>query len=75
MSPWKAIALILGALAALLGGLWLVQGLGLVTIEPIACVANCETLQGPSPTWAILGAALAAAGLFVVSRTLRRRRA
>jgi hypothetical protein len=44
----KTIALaIAGVILALLGGLWLVQGLGLVTIEPIACVGACEPLAGP----------------------------
>jgi hypothetical protein len=54
----KLIALILGILGALLGGLWLAQGLGLVQIEPIACVAECEALEGPSPTWAGIGGAV-----------------
>jgi hypothetical protein len=51
----KIIALIFGVLGALLGGLWLLQGLGLVQIDPVACVAECEALEGPSPTWAGIG--------------------
>jgi len=62
-----------GAIAVLLGGLWLVQGLGLVTIQPILCVADCETLEGPAPGWAAAGAALLLAGLGVIWWTLRRR--
>ena len=51
----KWIASILGAVAVLLGGLWFLQGIGLVIIEPIACVGDCATLEGPSVPWAIAG--------------------
>ena len=70
----KRIALsILGVILALLGGLWLLQGLGLVSIEPIACVAECEPLEGPSPTWAVIGAAVLAAGALSLFLAFRRR--
>ena len=65
----------IGLVAALLGGLWLVQGLSLVTIQPILCVADCETLEGPSPGWAAAGAVLLLAGLGAIFWALRRRRA
>jgi hypothetical protein len=65
----------IGLVAALLGGLWLVQGLGLVTIPPILCVADCETLEGPSPGWAVAGAVLLLAGLGAIFWVLRRGRA
>jgi len=69
----KKIALIIvGLLFSALGGLWLVQGLGLVHIEPIACVAKCETLDGPSPTWTVIGAVVLAGGLFALFRAFRR---
>lgn len=69
----KILALILGIVAVLLGGLWLVQGLGLMRIEPIACVAECETLEGPSPLWAGIGAGLFAAGALAIWWGLKRR--
>lgn len=69
----RIIALILGVLGALLGGLWLLQGLGLVRIEPIACVTNCETLEGPSPMWAAIGGGLLLVGLLAIFYGLRRR--
>jgi hypothetical protein len=69
----KILALVLGVVAVLLGGLWLVQGLGLVHIEPIACVAECETLEGPSPLWAGIGAVVVVAGVVAVWWGLRRR--
>ena len=60
------VVLILGVIAVLLGGLWLLQGLGIVTIPPILCVADCEGLEGPSATWAIVGFAVVAAGAFAI---------
>jgi hypothetical protein len=70
----RYVILILGVLAALLGGLWLLQGLGVVRIAPILCVADCAPLEGPSATWAIAGLLLLAGGLFAVARFLMGRR-
>ena len=71
----KIVALILGIIAALLGGLWLLQGLGLVQVRPILCFAECETIQGASLTWAIIGGVmLGIGGLAIVwSRKASRR--
>jgi hypothetical protein len=66
------VILLLGAVGVLLGGLWLVQGLGLVTIAPILCVADCEPLEGPAPLWAVIGAVVLAAGAYAVYRTIKR---
>lgn len=72
----KILLLIVGIMCVLLGGLWLLQGLGWVTIPPILCVAECEALEGPSPGWAITGAVVAAVGVaaLVFSRRWRSRR-
>ncbi len=70
----KWIGTIVGTILILLGGLWLLQGTGLVVIEPIACVAECETLEGPSLPWALAGAAALAAGAGLVWFSLFRRR-
>lgn len=48
--------LLLGPLIAMLGGLWVLQGLGLVHLQPILCLADCAPLQGPSRVWASIGA-------------------
>ncbi len=48
-------ALVFGILSALLGGLWLLQGLGIVHVRPILCLADCAAIQGPSLTWVIIG--------------------
>lgn len=70
----KWIIVVLGAVAVLLGGLWIVQGLGLVTIQPILCVADCDTLEGPAPGWAAAGAVLLLGGVAAIWLPLRRRR-
>ena len=41
---------------ALLGALWLIQGLGIVQLRSVVCFADCEPVQGPSATWALIGA-------------------
>ena len=70
----KIALAVLGVILALLGGLWLLQGLGLVTIEPVACVTACEPLEGPSTTWTIIGALILAAGLAAFFFAFRRRK-
>jgi hypothetical protein len=63
----RIVALVFGIGAILLGGLWLLQGQGLVQIRPILCFADCAPIQGPSTTWAVVGAlALALGGLAMV---------
>ncbi len=52
----RIIALVLGVIAVSLGGLWLLQGLGIVHLRPILCFADCAPLQGPSVAWVIIGA-------------------
>ncbi len=60
----RIVALVLGIAAVLLGGLWLLQGLGAVQVRPILCFADCAPVQGPSITWVVAGGlALALGGL------------
>ena len=58
----KKVTFGVGVVAILLGGLWLLQGLGIVQIQPILCFANCEPVQNASVTWAVIGAAVLLAG-------------
>ena len=69
----KTIYFFAGLAAALLGGLWLLQGLGIVHMRPILCFADCAPLQGPSTTWALIGAGVLAVGGSVVFWSLKRR--
>jgi LPXTG-motif cell wall-anchored protein len=61
-----------GATVALLGTLWLVQGLGLVHIGPVLCVANCEPITGKSTQWTVTGVIALLAGLVIVFAGRRR---
>ena len=68
-------ALTLCAVLTLLGCLWTTQGLGLVTIDPIACVGECTPVHGPNTTWTITGVltvATGATGSAALARMLRR---
>jgi hypothetical protein len=70
----RIVILVVGVLAVLLGSLWLLQGVGLVRIDPIFCVADCAPLEGPSVPWAIAGFVLLAGGIFALTRALHGRR-
>lgn len=61
-----AVSTILGAIVALLGLLWFVQGLGIVRIGPILCVAECEPLTGRSVQWTVIGALALVLGIGLV---------
>lgn len=52
----KKVMFLTGLLAALIGLLWLQQGLGVVQMKPILCFANCTPVKGPSNAWAVIGA-------------------
>jgi hypothetical protein len=69
----KMLTILAGALAAALGGLWLLQGLGIVHLRPILCLTACEAVQGRSAGWAIAGAALLLLGATAFVYGLRRR--
>lgn len=69
----KRFVLVIGLIAASLGMLWLLQGLGIVHLRPILCFADCAPVQGPSTLWAVIGALLFAAGGTAVWWSLTRR--
>lgn len=69
----KIIVLIVGVIGVLLGGLWLLQGLGIVYVEPILCFADCEPVEGPSLTWAITGFFVVVAGALAIFYSLKHR--
>ena len=62
-----------GGLAAALGGLWLLQGIGVVHLNPVLCVAGCQPVRGPSLGWALAGLAMLLIGAAAVFRALGRR--
>jgi hypothetical protein len=67
----KAFVRVVSVIGLLLGGLWLMQGLGLVQVRPILCFANCEPVQGPSSTWATIGLLVMTAGIFGIFYSLK----
>ncbi len=72
---WNAkatVLTILGAIVALLGMLWLVQGLGIVRIGPVLCVANCEPITGRSVQWTVIGVLALFVGIVIGRAGLRR---
>lgn len=67
----NTVALVAGVVSLLLGGLWLLQGLGMVHVWPILCFADCAPIQGTSLTWAIFGFLLILAGAVAIFFSLR----
>lgn len=68
----KIVVIVLGAIGFLLGGLWLLQGIGAVQIRPILCFADCDPVQEPSLTWTLIGAVFLAAGGLALVWAIRR---
>lgn len=69
----KILLTIAGLIAVLLGGLWFLQGTGLVHLKPILCVAACKPVEQPTPLWTAIGAVLVLIGLYGLWRAWRRR--
>ncbi len=69
----KKMPFVVGVISLLLGGLWLLQGLGVLHIRPILCFANCEPIQGASLMWATIGFLLATAGVIAIFFSLKQR--
>ncbi len=69
-----AIAMLLGTSIVCLGILWFVQGLGIVQIEPLLCVSNCEPISDPSMTWTVVGVVTTVLGIVLVRFGFRHRR-
>jgi hypothetical protein len=64
---------LIGAAAIVLGGLWFVQGLGIVEMRPLLCFAACTPVRGPSMAWTLVGGLTLAVGTLAVASALRPR--
>lgn len=62
----RKTALVVGLISIPLGGLWMLQGLGIMHVRPILCFVDCEPIQGASLAWAIAGLLIVTAGIFAV---------
>jgi hypothetical protein len=69
----KKTTLVGGVTGILLGGLWMLQGLGIVQIRPILCFVDCAPVQGPSLTWVSIGFVVVNAGVIATFFSIRRR--
>ncbi len=74
MNAKGVVGALLGAFIGFLGLLWFLQGTGILRMRPIVCIANCEEVVGPSPTWAAAGAVALIIGAIVVAVSVRRGR-
>lgn len=72
MNPKAIVLAVLGVIVALLGTLWLVQGLGLIEIRPILCFADCEPITGGSLQWTVIGAITLFGGVAIARAGLSR---
>ena len=69
----RTLIKVFGVICALLGGLWLLQGLGLVPTQPLFCAADCATVQGFSWPWVVAGIVVGAIGVLALRYSRRRR--
>jgi hypothetical protein len=69
----KKVSFVFGLVAVVLGGLWLLQGIGFVQLRPLLCFAACEPVQGPSASWAVVGALVFTGGAALVWWSSKRR--
>jgi hypothetical protein len=69
----KKVAFVVGVISLLLGGLWLLQGLGVLHIRPVLCFADCEPIQGASRAWAVTGLLMVTAGAIAILFSLKTR--
>ncbi len=64
--------IIFGGFIAFLGLLWFLQGTGILHLQPVMCVANCEEIVNTSPSWAIAGAVAFVIGSIIAVISVRR---
>jgi len=72
MKPIRIVGVLIGAFIASLGLLWFLQGMAIIEMRPILCVADCETVVGGSPSWAAAGAVTFIVGIGVALFSARR---
>ena len=63
---WGSVVAIVGVIVAVLGLLWLLQGLGAVRLCPVLCFVDCKCVSGSSASWAAGGAITLAVGMGIV---------
>jgi hypothetical protein len=72
MKPIRTVGVLIGAFVASLGLLWFLQGIAIIEMRPILCVANCEPVMGGSPVWTAAGVVAFIVGVGVALFSARR---
>jgi hypothetical protein len=65
---------IVSLILILLGSLWFLQGTGIVHLDPVMCVAECEPITTTSPLWATIGAVAVAGGVLLIRKVFKRKK-
>jgi hypothetical protein len=65
--------LIIGIILTFLGSLWFLQGTGIIHLDPVMCVAECEPITGISPTWTVIGAVTSIVGIVIIVKNRKLR--
>jgi len=73
MKPIQIVGVLVGAFIASLGLLWFLQGMAIIEMRPILCVADCEPIVGGSPSWAAAEVVAFIVGVGIVFFSARRR--
>ena len=61
-----------GVILALFGLLWFLQGIAILTLCPVLCVADCECVTSGSPFWEVIGAITFIIGIAIIFVSLKR---
>jgi hypothetical protein len=72
MNSKQIAGALIGGFIAILGLLWSLQGIGILKIRPLLCVANCEEIVGGSRLWAVIGAITFITGIVICNLSMRR---
>jgi len=72
MKPIRIVGVLIGAFIASLGLLWFLQGMAIIQMRPILCVANCGPIVGGSPLWAAAGVIAFVVGVGIAFFSARR---
>lgn len=63
----RLVSIVIGAVLALLGLFWALQGAGAIHVRPILCAAECKPITR-SDTWLLVGAIACVTGIAIAAR-------
>jgi hypothetical protein len=71
MKRRKLAAAFVGAIVALIGLVWFLQGAGMIHMCPVFCVMDCECVTGGSQFWEAAGAITFIVGVLIIVVSMR----